>query len=75
MNDKRRKRIREVVARLESCSTDLESIKDEEDETRDNIPENLQNGDRYCESEECSDKIDDAISDIRSAIDGLGEIE
>ena len=74
MNDKRRKRISEVVARLESCSTDLESIKDEEDETRDNIPENLQNGDRYCESEECSDKIDDAISDIRSAIDGLGEI-
>lgn len=79
MNNVRRKDIKAVVERiykmqemLEDIKSDLECIKDEEDEYRDNIPENLQESDRYYASEEASDQLDDAISEIDSA---LSEIE
>ena len=49
-------------------------IKEDEDEARDNIPEPLQNGDAYCESEECSDKIEDAISGIKDVVESLENI-
>lgn len=74
MNAKRRKKIKDVIKRLSDCKDDLESIKEDEDEARDNIPEPLQNGDAYCESEECSDKIGDAISDIKDVVDSLENI-
>ena len=74
MNKDRRKRIQEIITHLNTCSDNLSSIKDEEDFTRDNIPENLQGGEAYCVSEECSDKIDDALSDIQQAVGTLEEI-
>lgn len=74
MNVKRRKKIKDVIKRLNDCKDDLESIKGDEDEARDNIPEPLQNGDTYCESEECSDKIEDAISDIKDVVESLENI-
>lgn len=74
MNKDRRKRIQEIITQLNTCSDNLSSIKDEEDFTRDNIPENLQGGEAYCVSEECSDKIDDALSDIQQAVGTLEEI-
>ncbi len=74
MNKQRRERIREVINQLESCADDLEAIKEEEDDARDRIPENLQDGDAYCASEECSDKIEDAISDIRAVVVNIEDI-
>lgn len=74
MNQKRRKKIREVIVKLEACESDLTCIKDEEDDARDNMPESLQDSDRYIESEEYSDKIDESLSGIREAIDNLEEI-
>lgn len=74
MNKKRRDSIREIITRLNGCSDDLEDVKSEEDFARDSIPENMQSGDTYCTSEECSDKIDDAISDIQQAVSVLEEI-
>ena len=54
LNKQRRKQISEVVSRVESVQAELESlpddiqgIMDEETEYRDNIPENMQGGDRY----------------------------
>lgn len=74
MNETRRKLIREAICELNSCVDDLTNVKDDEDESRENIPENLQGGDAYSLSEIASDKIDDAISDIQQAITTLEEI-
>lgn len=74
MNRERRRKIRSVVKRLGSCANDLSAIKDDEDEARENMPENLQGGEAYCTSEEMSDKIDDALSDMQEAIDTLADI-
>ncbi len=74
MNRKRRAKIREVIAKINGCADDLDDIKFDEDYARDNTPENLQGSDAYCTSEDCSDKIEDAISDIRQAASTLEEI-
>lgn len=74
MNKERRKQIKKIVDNLKKCSDDLSSVKDEEDYSRENIPDNLQEGETYCISEECSDKIDDALSDLQQAVDTLEEI-
>lgn len=74
MNNRRRNQIKEVISQLEACADTLENVKNEEDDARENIPENLQDGEVYCTSEECSDKIEDAISDIRSVINNIEDI-
>lgn len=74
MNKTRKTRIQKIITQLNGCSDDLEDVKFDEDFARDSIPENLQGGDTYCTSEDCSDKIEDAISDIRQAVSTLEEI-
>lgn len=74
MNKARRKNIDQIIVQLNSCITELSDVQDEETSARDNMPENLQGSDAYCASEECSDKIDDAITDIEQAVSTLEEI-
>lgn len=74
MNKQRRQKIKEVITQLETCADNLETVKSDEDEARENIPENLQDGEAYCTSEECSDKIEEAMSDIRAVIENLEDI-
>ena len=46
MNKERRKSLREIQSKLERLGQDLEVLKEEEEEYRDNMPENLQESDR-----------------------------
>lgn len=71
MNAQRRNRLRAACRQLEQVKTDLElvcekidTIRDEEDEARDNMPENLQYSERYEESEDCSRLMDSATECI-----------
>ena len=80
MNKRRRKEIYELVSRLYKLSADsdietlheqmadiredIESILNDEECYRDNIPENLQNGSRYEESEYSCDCLQDAINEL-----------
>ena len=74
MNNYRRRRISEIISRLNLCSIELEDIRDAEDESRENIPENLQNGEKYLYSEKCSDALSNAIDYLSDAIDELSDI-
>ncbi|MGN0819889.1 MAG: hypothetical protein ACI4M6_05825 [Christensenellaceae bacterium] len=74
MNRERRKKIREITGKITACAEELTSIKEDEDYARENTPENLQGADAYSESERCSDKIDDAITDLQQAVSNLDEI-
>jgi len=74
MNQERRKRISEAITNIRQNVSKLESIKDDEDDYRENIPENLQSGDAYQRSEECSDALQNAIDSIGEAADELDQI-
>ena len=82
MNNPRRKEIRAIIAQLEeikdeidSLTTDLEGLKEEEDEYRDNMPENMQAGERYEKACTACDNLESALEwltsisgDLESAI-------
>lgn len=74
MNNKRRKRLREISKRLSDICGDIEDIKVEEENSMLNIPENLSCSEQYEKSEtacynleEASNSIEDAIESINSS--------
>lgn len=71
MNNKRRKQIDKAIEMLNTASNFIESIKSDEEEYMDNMPENLQGSSRYSDAEDACNCLEDAISDIESAIDNL----
>lgn len=82
MNKDRRKQIDEAIkkiegmteafgdlkAKIEEVKTDIETIRDEEQEYMDNMPESLQSSDKYYAAEA-------AISNLESALEPLSELE
>lgn len=74
MNKDRRKKIKEIVGKIKTCAEELTTVREDEDYARENTPENLQSSDTYSESEEYSNKIDDAITDLEQVASNLEEI-
>lgn len=82
MNKNRRKAIADIVTKveeivadtrekLEELQTSIESVRDEEQDYLDNIPENLQGSERYETAEQAVDNLDSAASSIEELIDAL----
>lgn len=71
MNNKRRKQIDKAIDMLTTASNFIESIRSDEEEYMDNMPENLKGSSRYSDAEDACNCLEDAISDIESAIDNL----
>lgn len=71
MNKIRRKALQEIYDKLSDLREELETIKDEEDESRENMPENLQGSERYERSETASGNIDEAMEYLSSACDSI----
>lgn len=65
MNKKRRALLNSAVGLLENASSIIEGVMDDEQDSYDNMPENLQ------ESENCR-KMEDAIDGLQDAIDYIG---
>lgn len=74
MNKERRTQIKKLTNELEDVKTKLKYILRKEEGILDNTPENLQGTDRYSESENAIDVLDDVIGDLESAIESLNEI-
>jgi uncharacterized protein YukE len=79
MNQDRRAKIEAAVEELRSAMESmqeiyltLESLKDEEQEAFDNLPEGLQQADRGQSMEAIASALDDAVDTLNSA---LGDIE
>lgn len=66
MNEERRKKLEAVNRLLDQCKSDLEEIQGDEQEMFDNMPENLQQGDK-------GQKVEEAIDCLQQAIDGVGD--
>jgi len=71
MNRIRRKQIDAILERLEDIRADLESVLEEEEEARDNIPESLMDTERYEKAEEACDNLDNAVSSFEELIEYL----
>ena len=67
MNQQRRQQLVQVINLLHSAESDLDRIKDEEQDCIDAMPENLQNTDRYTAMEDAVDSIEDAIESVQEA--------
>lgn len=62
MNRERRKNLQGIIDQLEELKSSLEDIQSEEEEYRDNIPENMQSGERYEQSDAACDAMSEAVS-------------
>lgn len=74
MNKQRRRKLEDVLDRLQGCMTDLEYIKEEEQEAYDNLPESLQYSEKGEQMQENVDDIDYVISDLDSVNNSLEDI-
>lgn len=72
MNKSRRASLKRALSYLENASRLIHDAKYEEQDALDNMPENLQNSERYEAMESAIDAMEDAISaidDVRDCID------
>lgn len=74
MNKARRKQLEKVVEVLTAQMEELETIKDEEQEAFDNLPEGIQCTDRGETMEENVDELDSIITDLENVIDSINEV-
>lgn len=74
MNKERRTQIKKLTNELEDIKTKLKYISRKEGGILDNTPDNLQGTDRYFESENAIDVLDDVVDNLESAIESLNEI-
>lgn len=75
MNKARRKQIQDAIIRIESLTSFVQGILDDEQEAFDNMPESLQESDNGMASQEAQDNLESAIESLEEAIGCLEEIE
>lgn len=71
MNKERRKQLQLVIDEIAKLHETLEFLLDEENEYRENMPENLWNSERFYNSEEASNYIDEAINSLDEATENI----
>jgi len=74
MNNQRRKQLAEVIRSIEDARNLLETIKDEEQEAYDNMPESLQEGEKGSAMSEKIDSMESVFDDLERAVDSLNEV-
>lgn len=74
MNKQRRKQLAEASALISKVQEIIESVKDEEQEAHDNLPDSFQYGEKGQQMEEYIDALDEAYGqcdDLVSIIDDI----
>lgn len=74
MNRDRRRRLRAVIERASELQEQLNAIAEDEQEALDNMPESLQETERYSSMEENVEAITDAMDSLGEIIERLGEL-
>lgn len=71
MNAQRRKTLNDQIGKLEEIKATIETEKDAEQETFDNMPENLQGSNKGVQCEEAISLLEEVISGIDDAISNI----
>ena len=69
MNKNRRERLQDAIAHLGQAAQIVERVRDDESESMNNMPENLQGTERYETMENAVDALEEAITNINDAND------
>ena len=69
MNKARRANLDLIHSKLLELTEELETLMSEEEEYRDNMPENMQSGEKYEQSEEYSYSMEEAKDRIIKAVE------
>lgn len=71
MNRERRKRLKQASDQIEEAVRIIEEVRDEEQDSHDNLPESLMDGERGERMEQAIEYLEDALSDLESAIENI----
>lgn len=71
MNNDRRKALQEIIDTLQDAKMNLESLKDEEQDYYDNMPESLQGGEKGDRAEQAVSELEDAVNSIDEAMSSI----
>ena len=71
MNQRKRKKLREAIRTLASVRNVVETVRNEEQVSLDQIPENLKDSERSAAMEDAIDALDEAIENIDSASESI----
>lgn len=74
MNKDRRARLTKAKGLLEEAVSMIEAIKDEEEEYKDNMPENLQGSEKYANAENAVEILDATLEQINVAVENIEEV-
>jgi flagellar biosynthesis chaperone FliJ len=75
MNAARRAAITEILVTLERAKSDLDTIRDEEQEYYDNMPESIQGGLKGDAAQEAISALENVISSLEDAVSELGGVQ
>ena len=64
-------KLTDIKDRIESLKSDLETLLEEENDYLDNIPENMQGGERYEKAENAVSSLENAVSSLEEAMDDI----
>lgn len=73
MNRPRRNKISAIISSIEDLKAQVEALQNEEQETFDNMPENLQQSERGQMAESAANNLECAANDLENVIDQLNE--
>lgn len=73
MNKQRRKALEKIAEGVRDLIGQLEALRDEEQESFDNLPESFQNGERGEAMQTGIDSIESALGDLESAESSIQE--
>jgi hypothetical protein len=74
MNNKKRKELAEAIRLLAMAEEIIDRVRDQEQDSLDNLPENMVGGDRAAGMEDAIDNLSDAIDEIGDAINKASEL-
>lgn len=73
MNATRRKQLAKLVEQLESIMSDIDTIREQEQEAYDNMPDSIQESERGDRMSEIIDSIQYAYDNVSDAVDNINE--
>lgn len=74
MNDNRRMRLKESCSMLQTAMGMIRLVEEEEQDSIDNIPENLQNSELCIKMESTIETLEEAVEDVERAIIGVNSV-